>query len=153
MTGTINQPVMAEEHIVSIISDKENGYMQFRPMTIEIKKGDTVTWVNEAKELHNMITYPDGFPKGSNGFFSPYLEEAGEKWSYTFNDIGTYQYHCVPHILMGMRGMVVVERKTNPNGFYKPTREEIAEYKDHILRFFDEEELVIMPDVVKRNIE
>jgi plastocyanin len=143
----------AKEHIVEVITDNDNGIMAFSPKHLKVEQGDTVTWVNQVKDYHNVITYPDGYPKGSSGFVSPYLSAAGDKWSYTFSDAGTYEYHCIPHVLMGMRGTVVVEFETNHDEFHQPSIQEINEYRDEILRFFDEEEIEIMPEVVKRNIQ
>lgn len=146
-------PVQAEDHVVQVITDNENGIVSFKPKFLRINRGDTVTWVNTIDDLHNVITYPDGFPKGSEGFESPYLERAGESWSYTFNTKGTYQYHCIPHVLMGMRGVITVQTPTAPNGFHKPTKDEIIVYRGKLLEFFDSEEFGIMPDAVQRNVQ
>lgn len=150
--GFFVHSVQAEDHIVEVITDSENGITSFRPKFIQIKKGDTVTWVNNMDDLHNVITYPDGFPAGSTGFESPYLENKGERWSYTFENAGTYQYHCIPHVLMGMRATVVVSSPTRQNKFHKPSKDEIVAYRDKLLEFFDSEEFGIMPDAVKRNV-
>lgn len=140
------------EHVVQVITDNENGTTSFRPKFLVIKKGDTVKWVNTVNDLHNMITYPDGYPEGGKGFESPYLEQAGDTWSYTFDEKGTYQYHCIPHILMGMRGTITVELPTRHNKFHKPTQAEVIAYRDKLLEFFDSEEFQIMPDAVRRNV-
>lgn len=149
---TLSINVSANEHVVQVITDNENGIVSFSPKYIVIKKGDTVTWVNTVADYHNMITYPDGFPKGSKGFESPYLEKVGDKWSYTFEDIGTFQYHCIPHIMMGMRGVVTVERPTPQNQLHKPSTDEIVAYRGKLLEFFDSEEFSAMPAAVKRNV-
>lgn len=142
----------AEEHIVQVITDNDNGTVSFSPKTLTIKLGDTVTWINQNDGLHNVITYPDGYPNGASGFESPYMERKGEQWSYTFKSKGTYQYHCIPHIFMGMRGVVVVEIPTGRNGFHKPSIEETNVYRDSLLDFFDSEEFAVMPARVRRNV-
>ncbi|MEX0298382.1 MAG: plastocyanin/azurin family copper-binding protein [Kordiimonas sp.] len=142
----------AAEHIVKVITDNENGITAFEPKFLVVKKGDTVTWVNTVNDLHNVITYPDGFPAGSKGFESPYLKQAGDKWSYTFEERGTYQYHCIPHIFMGMRGTITVDLPTRQNKFHKPSMDEIKSYRSKLLEFFDSEEFMIMPEAVKRNV-
>lgn len=86
----------AETHIVRIVSDYENLHFAFEPATLVIQPGDTVTWVNEVAEEHNVITYPGGYPAGASGFQSPYLTEAEQTYSVTFPLSGTYQYHCLP---------------------------------------------------------
>lgn len=144
----VSVAVSAEDHIVEVITDNELGVVSFSPKHIKIKAGDTVTWVNKMDDLHNIITYPDGYPQGASGFSSPYLETAGETWSYTFNEKGTFQYHCIPHIFMGMRGTVVVDEATPEGGFNKPTMAEVAAYRDELLAFFDAEDLGYMPNRV-----
>lgn len=148
----VGSTAMAEEHIVKVITDNENGITAFQPKFLVIKKGDTVTWVNTMNDLHNVITYPDGFPKGGKGFESPYLKQEGDTWSYTFEEKGTYQYHCIPHIFMGMRGTITVNLPTRQNQFHKPSMDEIKAYRSKLLEFFDSEEFMIMPDAVKRNV-
>ena len=144
-------PAIAENHVIQVITDNENGVVIFSPKILKIGLGDTVTWVNQIEDLHNMVTYPDGFPKGASGFESPYLKMKGDSWSHTFVQRGTYQYHCVPHIFMGMRGVVVVEKETAMGGFNKPTMKDIAVYRERLLDFFDKEDLEVMPDEVLRN--
>lgn len=145
--------LQAEEHIVEVITDNEQGITSFKPKFLKVAQGDTVTWVNITDDLHNVITYPDGFPSGSAGFESPYFEKAGDRWSYTFEQKGTYQYHCIPHILMGMRGVITVATPTPPNRFHKPSKDEIVAYRGKLLEFFDSEEFSIMPDAVRRNVK
>lgn len=128
---------VAEEHIVRVVTDYENLRMAFEPQFITIKPGDTVTWVNELDESHNVMTYPDGYPKGAQGFSSPYLTKAGERWSHRFSMSGTYEYHCVPHMFMGMRGRVVVGEASEPENMHKPTRQQVLNYRNHLLQFYD----------------
>lgn len=153
ISASVSISAHAEDHIVEVITDVENGTTSFKPKFLRIAKGDTVTWVNKMDDFHNVITYPDGFPVGATGFESPYLEEKGDSFSFTFEHAGTYQYHCIPHIMMGMRGVVTVGRPTPPNQFHKPTREEVMAYRDKLLEFFDSEEFGVMPDAVRRNVQ
>jgi nitrite reductase (NO-forming) len=92
-----------EEVFVDIIG---NSYW---PKVIEIPVGTTVTWVNEdaftylAGEfsgIHNVAAL-----SGPTRFSSPMLGH-GETWSYTFGEIGEYEYLCAPHPYM--RGIVKV---------------------------------------------
>jgi plastocyanin len=66
---------------------------------LRIKPGTTVTWTNEDAMLHT-VTAADG------SFDSGFLEE-GDTWSYTFEDIGEYEYFCLPHTWM--KAKVIVE--------------------------------------------
>ena len=81
--------VSAEEHVIRVVTDYDNLRMVFEPKHLKIKKGDRVTWINEADEEHNVITFPDGFPKGSRAFKSPIMTKAGEQFSHVFEVAGT----------------------------------------------------------------
>lgn len=133
-------PAGAKEHVVRIISDYENLRMTFEPKTLHIEPGDTVNWVNQDDELHNMVTYPDGFPEGAHGFVSPYLVKKGETWSHKFTVEGTYEYHCVPHMFLGMRGSVIVARPSLPSEFHTPTEAEVQQYRKLIIEFHGDNE-------------
>ena len=60
----------AAEHTVQVITDYKNLQMQFSPRNLTIQPGDTVTWINQSAEEHNMVTYPDGFPEGAQAIHS-----------------------------------------------------------------------------------
>ena len=137
--------VAAEEHIVKIVSDYENLRMAFEPKLITIKQGDTVTWVNQVEEEHNVVTYPDGFPNGASALISPILQKKGERWSYTFKVKGTYDYHCIPHLPMGMHGQVIVERPSTVAEYHKPSRDEVNAYRLQLEKYFDDDEFKYKP--------
>lgn len=141
----------AETHIVHIVSDYENLRFVFEPASLTIAPGDTVTWVNDADEEHNVIAYPGGFPRGASSFQSRYLTAAGETYSMTFDVPGTYQYHCLPHLLMGMKGEVVVGTRSAQNEFHTPTRSEILTYRAQLLEWFDEEDNLMQIRLAEKN--
>ena len=127
-------------HVIRIVSDLDNGQMYFEPRELQIAPGDTVTWVNTADVDHNMVSYPDGYPKGATAFQSPDLSEEGERWSYRFEVAGSYEYHCVPHIVMDMEGTVVVGRPSDASAFHEPSAAEIASYRELLWEYFDKDE-------------
>jgi plastocyanin len=129
-----------KEHIVKVISNYDNLRMYFKPKMLIVNPGDTVTWVNLAEEDHNVLSYPDGFPKGAMSMKSPYLAKKGEKWSFTFTKKGSYQYHCIPHLPMGMHGNVVVSEFSKDEDFHIPTAKELAAYRDHLREYFDSDD-------------
>jgi len=139
---TMQPPVVdaAETHTVRIVSDYANLKFYFEPKSIIIQPGDTVVWINEAAEEHNVMTYPGGYPKNAKGFRSPLLEDAEETFSHTFRVLGTYQYHCLPHLLMGMNGQIVVGRHSTAEEFHEPTNAELKAYRDELLTWFDEDD-------------
>lgn len=133
-------PALAEEHRVEIVSDYSQMRLYFSPKSLTIQPGDTVVWVNLAEEEHNVMSYPGGFPKDAKGFQSDYLTEAGETFTQKFTTEGTYQYHCLPHLLMGMNGEIIVGRHSRADEFHEPTQAEISEYRKQLLSWFDEDD-------------
>lgn len=103
----------AAEYTVKMKFDEEAGKVYYEPATLNIKSGDTVTWVQtDSANEHNIVAVPNGIPKGTDLFESPQLQRMNERWSYTFNTSGTYRYHCHPHEAIGMTGVVIVDRES-----------------------------------------
>lgn len=75
--------------------------MAFAPKLITVKKGTTVTWTNKDAVSHT-VTADD---KAQIGLDSPMLAN-GKTYSYTFDKVGTFTYHCAPH--PAMKGTVIV---------------------------------------------
>ena len=69
----------------------------FNPQNLTIKAGDTVTWTNNDSVLHDITI--------DNGLFDHDLNP-GESYSWTFNETGTYDYHCDIHV--SMIGKIIV---------------------------------------------
>lgn len=57
-----------------------------------IEEGDTVTWNWYASGNHNLVSQA-----GSTESFSSSLQGPGSTFSYTFTQVGTNDYVCVPH--------------------------------------------------------
>lgn len=134
----------AAEHVVRIVSDYENLRMMFVPKYLQIEPGDRVTWINEADEEHNVITFPDGYPRGAEAFQSPIMTSAGERFSHQFKLPGTYEYHCIPHLPMGMHGLVIVERPSANEEFHEPSQAEIKAYRNLMLEWFDDDDVEML---------
>ena len=152
LAAFVHSAALAEpvKHTVYIISDYENLRMQFSPKTLKIEPGDSVVWVNLANETHNVESYPGGYPKGAASFSSPWLEKAGQSYTTTFDEPGTYQYHCIPHLLMGMTGEIVVGRRSTADEFHQPSRGEVIAYRDKLLEWFDPEDDVMRVRIGER---
>jgi len=73
---------------------------KFSPSSITVKKGTTITWTQMDSTPHT-VTVEKG-----DGPDSPLLQK-GETYSYKFDNVGTYAYHCKPHPYM--KGTIVVE--------------------------------------------
>lgn len=149
-SGLAAPALAGQTHRVEIVSDYDNLRFQFEPRSIRIQPGDTVVWVNAIAEEHNVMVYPGGFPQGASAFQSPYLTEAGEEFAVTFDIEGTYQYHCMPHLLMGMRGEIIVGRHSELSEFHQPTRAEIMTYRSQLLEWFDEDDNLFQVRVMEK---
>ncbi len=71
----------------------------FEPATITINVGDTVTWRNTDDVPHTSTSEDEVWDSGALA--------AGEEFSFTFEEAGTYPYFCEFH--PGMEGTVVVQ--------------------------------------------
>ena len=72
----------------------------YSPNDLTIKKGTTITWTNQDSVKHDVMTDVSG--KGP----SSELLAKGESYSYTFDEVGTFSYHCSPHPYM--KGSITV---------------------------------------------
>lgn len=69
--------------------------MAFSPSKITIKKGATVTWTNQDGVGHDVVSdsnSPAGGPPSTNDLLS-----VGDTYSFTFDTVGTFTYHCSLH--------------------------------------------------------
>ncbi len=71
----------------------------YTPATITVKKGTTVTWTNQDDVKHDVASDSDAFKSE--------LLSKGQSFSFTFNEVGSFKYHCTPH--PNMIGTVIVE--------------------------------------------
>jgi plastocyanin len=70
----------------------------FQPSTLTVSAGTTVTWINRDGTNHPVAS--------DTGVFSSGTLNQGESYSYTFNQTGSYPYHCTVH--PSMTGTVIV---------------------------------------------
>ena len=75
--------------------------MAFDPISISVSSGSVVTWTNNDTTSHQIIT--DGnLTDLESGVLDP-----GATYSFTFNQAGTFLYHCNIH--PSMKGQVTVK--------------------------------------------
>lgn len=74
--------------------------IQFQPGELEVKAGDTVTWVNDDSVGHDVTA--DNFSSGDPGGL-----QGGDTYEHTFDKAGTFDYVCKVH--PGMEGTVTVK--------------------------------------------
>ena len=72
----------------------------FQIKELKIKVGDTVVWTNKDFASHTVTS-----DSGSE-LESPYFSK-NQIYSHTFNQVGTFNYHCIPHPYM--KGKIIVE--------------------------------------------
>jgi plastocyanin len=69
--------------------------MQFNPATLDIRPGDSVTWVNKDIVEHTATTFASAKQPFDSG-----LIEVGKTWTRTFKQVGTHDYLCTYHPTM-----------------------------------------------------
>ncbi|NRA60089.1 MAG: pseudoazurin [Psychrobium sp.] len=97
----------AAEHTVKMLTSGANGQMMvMEPAFIKIAKGDTVKFV-PSDATHNAQSY--SVPAGAASFMTP----MGQTASVTFSQDGVYLYKCIPHLPLGMVGVIQVGKAVN----------------------------------------
>ncbi|MDO5370955.1 amicyanin [Paracoccus sp. (in: a-proteobacteria)] len=78
--------------------------MKYEPAEVTIKPGQTVTWINTEAMPHNVA-----FKAGAVGDakMDGAMMKKEQSYSITFNEAGSYDYHCTPHPFM--KAKVIVE--------------------------------------------
>lgn len=77
-------------------------FAAFGTTPLEVLPGDTVTWTNVSTRQHTVTS--------DVGIFGSPLLSPGDTFSWSFQDVGAYPYHCTVHA--GMVGEVDVRRVT-----------------------------------------
>lgn len=96
---------------VSLVSDVDPGVVEihltsgdrFDPSSVTISPGTTVRWINDIARFHTIT--PDGHSEWSR----QEMTDAGQVFTHTFNNTGTFDYFCEPHESVGMVGTIIVE--------------------------------------------
>lgn len=73
----------------------------FNPMTITVKSGETITWINRDDEPHTVVSVGKKFQK------SPALD-TDQEFTITAGAPGTYEFFCSVH--PKMTGTIIVEK-------------------------------------------
>ena len=72
---------------------------KFGPVTVTIRAGTTVTWVNHDGDLHTVTS--------SQGLFASPGLDPGDTFAYRFTAPGTYPHFCAVH--PHMKGTILVQ--------------------------------------------
>jgi len=116
LLSSVSFMAQAEDFTVHMKFNEDSGAVYFEPRKLEIKKGDTVTFVHkDPYNVHNIMFEPNGVPKNAKiPMMSPEEMNEGDSWKVTFNQSGSYAYHCHPHYDAGMMGEIIVDRPSTP---------------------------------------
>jgi plastocyanin len=79
---------------------------QFRPAQVEVVAGTRIVWINEDEIEH---TATAGTAELGDSLFALALAQKGARAAFTFENPGTYAYHCARHPFM--RGVIRVTPK------------------------------------------
>lgn len=93
----------AEHQVLMLNKDSEGRPMQFEPAFLKVAPGDTVTFVAQDKG-HNSESIPNKIPEGAEGWKGKINEEI----TITLNTEGHYVFKCLPHLALGMVGLIQV---------------------------------------------
>lgn len=100
-TASATAPVAAEPALGATVTLKN---FAFTPKIVRVKAGSTVTW-KSAEGSHTVAA--------DNGAFNSPTLNAGQSFSFTFSQAGTFPYHCAFHGSAGghdMAGTVIVTK-------------------------------------------
>ena len=102
-------PAAAKEHQVKMLNKGSDGkLMVFEPAFIKVAPGDTVKFLATQKG-HNAESVAGMAPAGTPAFKGKINEEIVVR----FSKPGVYGYKCLPHVGMGMVGVVQVGNASN----------------------------------------
>ena len=102
-------PAAAKEYQVKMLNKGSDGsLMVFEPAYLKVAPGDSVKFVATQKG-HNAESLPGMAPAGA----SPFKGKIDEEFTVKFAKEGVYGYKCLPHLGMGMVGVVQVGKAAN----------------------------------------
>jgi halocyanin-like protein len=97
-----------QDEVVVEVGAGPSGF-KFDSADIKIDPGTTVRWVWTGRGgQHNVIQSDGVSPLDDPAFESELIGVEGHEFTYTFEEPGTYDYVCSPHIAQGMIGSVEV---------------------------------------------
>jgi len=79
--------------------------LAFDPTTATVKKGTIVTWENHDNASHQVVADATPVTVYTNSLRTNVMAP-GQSWSFTFDEPGTYNYHCSLHPTM--KGSIIV---------------------------------------------
>ena len=110
-----------QTHVVRMV--QEGTAYRFEPANLTIKTGDRIRFVNVSGGPHNVsfdpAKVPDdvekvlsaAMPNQIQALWGPLLTEANADYTVSFAGVkpGSYEYFCMPHMAMNMKGTITVQ--------------------------------------------
>lgn len=84
------QPVVTKIVSPAQVSIAKNGFV---PQTIQVKKGQSITWTNTDKNPHQVASDPHPTHTNLPGFDGQEALATNDSFTYTFEKVGTFTYH------------------------------------------------------------
>lgn len=114
-------PITGKTIEVKMIGD-DKGY-RFEPNDITVKPGDGIKFINVTGGPHNVSFDPATLPAAAKTALTanmpnqmaelsgPLLSTPNEAYTVSFANVpaGKYEFHCTPHLAMGMKGTITVQ--------------------------------------------
>ncbi len=122
-TGTAT-PATGKTVTVQMVNDASGTKPRFVPQNVTIKSGDAIKWVfGKGIGPHNVAfdsakapadvkaKLQASMPNQMQPLMSQFMQKEGDSYTVSFGGIkpGTYYYYCLPHVVAGMKGNVIVQ--------------------------------------------
>jgi plastocyanin len=115
-------PITGQTVEVKMLQDAQGNY-RFDPAEVTIKPGDGIKFVMVSGGAHNVAFDPAQIPASAKAqlsanmqqqvseLSSPMMMNPNETYTISFGRMppGRYDYHCTPHLAMGMKGTITVQ--------------------------------------------
>ena len=104
-SSSVKGAVVSADSVEKLLNTVSIEGSMFNPTNITVPKGTMVTWINNDNVPHKVVSDPYTTHSDLPGLESKTINP-GESYSYTFNILGSWVYHC--HFKPEMQGRVIV---------------------------------------------
>jgi plastocyanin len=115
-------PITGQTVEVKMLQDEKGNY-RFDPADVNIKSGDGVKFIMVSGGPHNVAFDPAQIPAEAktqlsanmqqqvSELSSPMMMNPNETYTISFGNVppGKFEFHCTPHLAMGMKGTITVQ--------------------------------------------
>jgi plastocyanin len=115
------QAITGKTWDVKMYADEKGS--RFDPVAISIKRGDGIRWTLVNGPPHNVAFWNDSIPAGAASVLQGNMPDQvgplsgtmmtnpNQTYTMSFTGVpaGTYKYYCVPHLALGMKGVITVQ--------------------------------------------